>query len=200
MSAHRFIAPKFGPTSISPNSAPSASPVDRNMRSNAAITRNARASLLRHRGHWLDNSSSISDSVKSPAINAIRSATICGVHLPQIASAFNQRPHRRVHRRSARGRPKSIDPVILQKHAGQVRLGVQISRNDAMPAKREHPSQVVQQRSFSDASLVVEESHCLHGRFLTVTCTQPGASAGSKRNSGAGLPLAASDLRAISIP
>src|SRR5574343_253615 len=69
-------------------------------------------------------------------------------------------------------RPEVFQTIFVQKHRREVGLGVQVNSQglDAMVGK--HPGQVVNERGFSNPSLVIEESDGLHAglrKILTST-------------------------------
>ena len=67
--------------------------------------------------------------------------------------------------------PDLFQPVFVEKQAGEVGLWVQVGRHHVDLHLREHPSEVINQRSFPNPTLVVEERYGDHeaGRIVTRT-------------------------------
>lgn len=92
--------------------------------------------------------------------------------------------------------PQLPETVLVEKHAGEIGLRIEIGGDDVESEIRIHPSEVIYERSLSDSSLVVEESDGLHGAGLTTAQIV----VGSKKNSGGGFPFSDNASRAMGIP
>ena len=77
MSTALLIAPRLGPTSTRTRSASASLSACRSVLLSAVMTRKARSLLSRHRGHWLERSSSALDSSRSPGTRASPGAGFC---------------------------------------------------------------------------------------------------------------------------
>ena len=114
-----------------------------------------------------------------------------------VTRAPQQRHERPVDRAAGRiGGPQLLHLVLVEEHAGEVRLRIEVRRHDAHAEVGVHPGQVIDDRRLADAALVVEERDCGHRADLTVTRTREW----SGSNSGSGLPLASSACRARAMP
>lgn len=67
--------------------------------------------------------------------------------------------------------PQTFQPGLVEKHPGQVGLGIQIRGKDVPADLSEHPRQVIDEGRLAHASLVVEEGYGGHGLARTVTST-----------------------------
>ncbi len=67
--------------------------------------------------------------------------------------------------------PELLDTVLLQEHAGQVGLRIEVGGDHRDPLIGIHPGQVIDQRGLSDPSLVVEEGDRLHRAGLRIAIT-----------------------------
>jgi len=83
--------------------------------------------------------------------------------------------------------PQFLELPLVEEHAAEVRLRIEVDREHGLPLIREHVGQVVDEGRLADATLVVEEGNGLHGRLRIVTSTYPL----SKTNSASGLPFLA---------
>ncbi len=92
--------------------------------------------------------------------------------------------------------PQTLQPRLVEEHRAQVSLGIEVRGDDTPTEFPQHPGQVIDERRFAHASLVVEEGNGRHGRLRTVTSTN----ASCTSNSSGGLPFAANVLRAVSMP
>ena len=90
-----------------------------------------------------------------------------------VARASQQRHERAVDRVSGRIRGQQVlHLVLVEEHAGEVRLRVEVRGHHGHPEIGVHPGQVVDDGRLADALLVVEESDRGHRADLTVTSTR----------------------------
>jgi hypothetical protein len=91
-----------------------------------------------------------------------------------ITDAANDRPQGTEYRiRVLACRPQRLETLLREEHACQVCLRVEVDNEHSLAAICNHGGDVVDERCFADAALVVEERDRLHVRLLIVARTYP---------------------------